>query len=30
VRIFTGAPVPEGATRVVIQEDVTREGDRMS
>ena len=23
VRIFTGAPVPEGATRVVIQEDVT-------
>jgi molybdopterin molybdotransferase len=27
VRIFTGAPVPEGADRVVIQEDVTREGD---
>lgn len=26
VRIFTGAPVPEGATRVVMQEDVTREG----
>mgnify|MGYP001764920222 CR=1 FL=1 len=26
VRIFTGAPVPEGATRVVIQEDVTAEG----
>ena len=26
-RIFTGAPVPKGATRVVIQEDVTREGD---
>ena len=26
VRIFTGAPVPPGATRVVIQEDVTREG----
>jgi molybdopterin molybdotransferase len=25
VRIFTGAPVPEGATRVVIQEDVVRE-----
>ena len=24
VRIFTGAPVPEGATRVVIQEDVVR------
>ncbi|MCA1334663.1 gephyrin-like molybdotransferase Glp [Pseudooceanicola marinus] len=27
VRIFTGAPVPEGATRVVLQEDVTRTGD---
>ncbi|MFV2052608.1 gephyrin-like molybdotransferase Glp [Aliiroseovarius sp. YM-037] len=27
VRIFTGAPVPEGATRVVIQEDVKRSGD---
>lgn len=27
VRIFTGAPVPEGATRIVIQEDVTRDGD---
>ncbi len=27
VRIFTGAPVPEGATRVIIQEDVTRDGD---
>ena len=27
VRIFTGAPVPEGARRVVIQEDVSREGD---
>jgi molybdopterin molybdotransferase len=27
VRIFTGAPVPEGAKAVVIQEDVTREGD---
>lgn len=26
-RIFTGAPVPAGATRVVIQEDVTRDGD---
>lgn len=26
VRIFTGAPVPDGATRVVIQEDVRREG----
>ncbi|MBL3584423.1 molybdopterin molybdotransferase MoeA [Rhodovulum sulfidophilum] len=29
VRIFTGAPLPEGADRVVIQEDVTREGDRI-
>ncbi len=27
VRIFTGAPVPEGATRIIIQEDVTRRGD---
>ena len=27
VRIFTGAPVPEGADRVVIQENVRREGD---
>ena len=27
VRIFTGAPLPKGATRVVIQEDVTRDGD---
>lgn len=26
IRIFTGAPVPEGATRVVIQEDVVAEG----
>jgi molybdopterin molybdotransferase len=26
-RIFTGAPVPEGADRVVIQEEVRREGD---
>lgn len=30
VRIFTGAPVPEGATRVVIQEDVTRDGDMIT
>ena len=30
VRIFTGAPVPEGATRIVIQEDVTRDGDRIT
>ena len=27
VRIFTGAPVPAGATRVVIQEDADRVGD---
>lgn len=26
VRILTGAPVPDGADRVVIQEDVTRDG----
>jgi molybdopterin molybdotransferase len=30
VRIFTGAPVPAGATRVVLQEDVTREGNRIT
>jgi molybdopterin molybdotransferase len=30
VRIFTGAPVPPGATRVVIQEDVARDGDRIT
>ena len=30
VRIFTGAPVPEGAKRVVIQEDVTRNGDEIT
>lgn len=30
VRIFTGAPVPKGATRVVIQEDVTRKGDLIT
>ncbi|WP_103256535.1 molybdopterin molybdotransferase MoeA [Tabrizicola aquatica] len=29
VRIFTGAPVPAGATRVIIQEDVVRVGDRI-
>ncbi len=29
VRIFTGAPVPEGGVHVVIQEDVTRVGDRI-
>lgn len=27
VRIFTGAPVPEGADLVIIQEEATREGD---
>ncbi len=30
VRIFTGAPVPGGAERVILQEDVTREGDRIT
>ena len=30
VRIFTGAPVPTGASRVVIQEDVTRRGDLIT
>ncbi|GGF55645.1 molybdopterin molybdotransferase [Mameliella alba] len=30
VRIFTGAPVPEGATRIVIQEDVTRDGESIT
>lgn len=29
VRIFTGAPVPEGADRVVIQEDTARDGDTI-
>jgi molybdopterin molybdotransferase len=29
VRIFTGAPVPAGATRVIIQEDVVRIDDRI-
>jgi len=29
VRIFTGAPVPEGAKTVVIQEDVDRDGDTI-
>lgn len=27
IRIFTGAPLPDGADRVIIQEDVTRAGD---
>lgn len=30
VRIFTGAPVPEGADAVVIQEDAERDGDRIT
>lgn len=30
LRIFTGAPVPEGADAVVIQEDVTRQGDTIT
>jgi len=30
VRIFTGAPVPEGASFVVIQEDVARKGDLIT
>ncbi|MEL7098962.1 MAG: gephyrin-like molybdotransferase Glp [Pseudomonadota bacterium] len=30
VRIFTGAPVPAGADRVVIQEDVSRTGDLIT
>ncbi|MFT7510689.1 MAG: molybdopterin molybdotransferase, partial [Sulfitobacter sp.] len=30
VRIFTGAPVPKGATRIVIQEDVTRVVDQIT
>jgi molybdopterin molybdotransferase len=29
VRIFTGAPIPEGAEAVVMQEDTTREGDEV-
>lgn len=30
IRIFTGAPVPAGYDRVVMQEIVTREGDRIT
>jgi molybdopterin molybdotransferase len=30
VRIFTGAPMPRGADTVVIQEDATRDGDRVT
>ncbi|KRB79673.1 molybdenum cofactor biosynthesis protein MoeA [Sphingomonas sp. Root710] len=29
VRIFTGAPVPEGADVILIQEEASREGDRL-
>ena len=29
VRIFTGAPVPPGADRVVMQENATRDGDAV-
>lgn len=29
IRIFTGAPVPVGADRIVIQEDARREGDAV-
>lgn len=30
VRIFTGAPLPEDADTVVVQEDVTRDGGRLT
>ena len=30
VRIFTGAPIPERTGRVILQEDVTREGDAIT
>ncbi|MEM6610631.1 MAG: gephyrin-like molybdotransferase Glp [Pseudomonadota bacterium] len=30
VRIFTGAPLPEGASRVIIQEDTAVDGDRIT
>ena len=30
VRIFTGAALPDGATRVIIQENVTATGDRIT
>jgi molybdopterin molybdotransferase len=29
VRIFTGAPLPQGADSIIIQEDVTRDGDTI-
>jgi molybdopterin molybdotransferase len=30
VRIFTGAPIPDGADTIVIQEDTRREGERVA
>jgi molybdopterin molybdotransferase len=30
IRIFTGAPVPKGANAVLIQENATREGDKIT
>jgi len=30
IRIFTGAPLPAGAERVVLQEDVLRDGNRIT
>ncbi|WP_269581851.1 molybdopterin molybdotransferase MoeA [Roseibium sp. Sym1] len=30
VRIFTGAPVPDGADTILIQEDAKRDGDRIT
>lgn len=30
IRIFTGAPIPQGADAVIMQEDVNREGDRIT
>ncbi|MDJ0993248.1 MAG: molybdopterin molybdotransferase MoeA [Dinoroseobacter sp.] len=30
VRIFTGAPMPDGAERVIIQEDVSRDNDKIT
>jgi molybdopterin molybdotransferase len=30
IRIFTGAPMPEGADAIVVQEEVRREGDRVA
>src|SRR5256886_17644743 len=29
IRIFTGAPVPQGADAIVMQEDVTHDGDAI-